>query len=320
MNRFGNSFTLTDFGESHGKAIGGIVDGCPPGIDIDIQFIQNELNRRAPSSMPHSTQRHEPDKVQILSGIYQGKTTGAPIGFIINNEDVQIDEKNLKVLKPSHASFVYKEKYGHQDNFPVGRASARLTACIVVAGAIAKLLLRPFNISFETYVLESGTPTCEGDTVGVKVGCCIRNLPSGLGEPLYDKFDARLAYAMMSLNAAKGFEIGKGLESARMSGTAYIDRQTDNFQFLSNHDGGVQAGITNGQEVIFAVAFKPIPAIRIEQKTLDFQGNPALYKASNRNDLCVAPRIFPVIEATAAIVVADFILQSKHSKYFYGKN
>lgn len=307
-NVFGKLFTLQDFGESHGKAIGGIIDGCPPNIVFDLDFIQSELNRRVPGNVLHSTQRKELDQVEFLSGIYNNKTTGTPIGFIIQNEDVKIDALQATIIKPSHASYVYKKKYACEDNYVVGRASARLTACRVVAGAVAKLILRPFHLEFETTVLEMGTPTQEGDTVGAKIGCTIRNVPAGLGEPIHDKFDARLAAAMLSLNAAKGFEMGVGYDAVKMSGLQYNDRQDESFNFLSNHDGGVQAGITNGNLIYFTVAFKPIPALQIPQETIDFKGEKIGYKANNRNDYCVVPRVIPVIEATAAMVIADFIL------------
>lgn len=318
-NIFGKRFTLQDFGESHGKAIGGIIDGCPPNVAIDFDFIQSELSRRAPSNASHSTQRKESDKVEFLSGIYQNKTIGTPIGFIIRNEDIKIDAQQSTIIKPSHASYVYKEKYACEDNYAAGRASARLTACRVVAGAIAKLLLRPLHLEFETVVLETGTPTQPGDTVGAKVGCTIRNLPAGLGEPLHDKFDARLAAAMLSLNAAKGFEIGDGYAASKMSGLEYNDRQDKNFNFLSNHDGGVQAGITNGNELYFTVAFKPIPSLQIPQETIDFKGNSIIYEANNRNDYSVVPRVIPVIEATAAMVIADFILLHHNLYQYYAK-
>lgn len=318
-HHFGTLLTFSNFGESHGKAIGGIVSGVPAGVKIDVAFIQHELQRRKTALDPNSTERKEEDSIEFLSGIYKGESTGSPIGFVIPNLDVQIDNEHLRVIKPSHASYVYKQKYGHEDNYPVGRASARLTACWVVAGAIAKLLLRPFHVTFETQLIESGVATCAEDTVGAKIGCSIQNLPIGLGEPLFDKFDARLAFAMLSLNGVKGFEIGKGFEASKMGGIAYIDRQTEDFRYLSNHDGGVQGGITNGEELYFSVAFKPIPAVKIPTETVDFNGKSTIYKANNRNDRCVAPRVFPVIEAAAALVIADFILQSPYSKIYEKK-
>ena len=311
MNTFGNIFRLTDFGETHGRVLGGIIDGCPAGLFFDYNFIQSELDRRTPSEDIHSTQRKEKDRVEFLSGINNGITTGAPIGFIIQNQDIKADADTLNIIKPSHASYTYKIKYGATDNSFCGRASARQTACRVVAGAIAKIILRKHNITIDSQVLQTGKAVNASDTIGAIVGCSIHNLPAGLGEPVYDKFDARLAYAMLSVNAAKGFEIGKGFEAGRMCGAEYNDIQCSDFSFGSNHDGGVQAGITNGQEVYFTVAFKPVPTLRSEQKTIDFEGNPAIYKGNNRNDICVAPRVLPVVEAMAALVTVDFLLISK---------
>lgn len=313
-NTFGTLFRLTDFGESHGPALGGIIDGCPAGINLDLDFIQHELSRRAPSTDANSTQRHEPDEVRFLSGIQHGKTLGTPIGFIIENQDVKIAVDHADLLKPSHASFVYKEKYGLTDNFGAGRASARQTACRVVAGAVAKLFLKQYDISIEAFLAEPLAACQENDTVGAKIGCRISNLPIGLGEPVYDKLDARLAYAMLSINAAKGFEIGEGFKATQMSGSHYNDRQGTDFKFLTNHDGGIQAGISNGEEVCFHVAFKPIPTLRQPQETIDFQGNAAVLTGSERNDRCVYPRVLPVVEAMAALVIADMILLKNSSK------
>ena len=323
MNTFGTHFTLTDYGGSHDSYIGGTIVGCPADIEIDLDFIQNELTRRAPSQHPYSTQRYEPDNVVFLSGIENGKTTGSPIEFRIPNEDVQPNNAMLHVIKPSHASYVYKIKYGITDNSGIGRASARQTVCRVVAGVIAKLFLKKFGIEIQAWenaesnltVLRSyGLTVSEnsGDTFGALVHCAIKTLPAGLGEPMYDKFDARLAYAMLSINACKGFEIGKGFEATNMRGSEYNDIQNPDFSFQSNNDGGVQAGITNGQEVYFSVAFKPIPTLQMEQHTIDFDGKPTTYIGNNRNDRCVAPRVLPVVEAMAALVTADFILQCNH--------
>lgn len=311
MNTFGKLFRLTDFGETDGKVIGGVIDGFPAGITIDYDFIQNELNRRIPSDEPNSTKRKEEDRVEFLSGIREGQTTGAPIGFIIPNQDVKANPDNLSILKPSHSSFTYKIKYGAKDNSYCGRASARQSACRVVGGALAKIILRKYNITIESKVIETGKAVTIGDTFGAIVGCTIHNLPAGLGEPIYDKFDARLAYAMLSINAAKGFEIGKGFEAARMCGSQYNDIQNSDFTFRSNHDGGIQAGITNGQDINFSIAFKPIPTLQLEQETIDFEGNPAIYRGNNRNDLCAAPRVLPIVEAMAALVTVDFLLISK---------
>ncbi len=305
---FGIIFRLTDEGDTHGPFMSGVLENCPAGVAIDEVFIQEELARRAPSADANSTKRKEPDVVEFTSGIINHLTTGEPIRFKIPNRDVMVDEAQKYVIKPSHASFVYRQKYGAKSNEECGRASARQTVCRVVAGAIAKLYLRQFGISITAEVLSTGKPACEGDTFGAKVGCRISNLPAGLGEPVYNKFQARLAFAMMSINAAKGFEIGEGFAAAEMCGSEYNDTQNSDFSFNSNHDGGVQAGVTNGQEVYFKVAFKPIPSIQIEQQTIDFEGNPVKYKANERNDRCVAPRVLPVVEAMAAMVVADFML------------
>ena len=311
---FGIIFRLTDEGDTHGPIMSGMIENCPAGVVIDEAFIQQELSRRAPSSEANSTKRREPDVVEFTSGVLDGKTTGEPICFKIPNRDVKVDEVQKYIIKPSHASFVYRQKYGAKSNEECGRASARQTVCRVMAGAIAKLYLRQYGIDIKAEVLSTGKPLCEGDTFGALVGCCISNLPAGLGEPVYNKFHARLAFAMMSINAAKGFEIGEGFAAAEMCGSEYNDTQNSNFSFNSNHDGGVQAGITNGQEVYFKVAFKPIPSIQMEQQTIDFEGKPTVYKANNRNDKCVAPRVLPVVEAMAAMVVADFMLLQASNK------
>jgi len=337
MNSFGAFFTLSDYGGTHDPHIGGTITGCPADIEIDFDFVQSELARRAPSQHPHSTQRREPDHVEFLSGIENGKTTGAPIEFRIQNEDVQPNKAMLHVMKPSHASYTYKIKYGITDNSGTGRASARQTACRVVAGAIAKLYLKQFGIEIHAWeerkkgekhlllreekvadggsLADGGSPPddgrgepADGDTSGTLIHCTIKNLPAGLGEPVYNKFDARLAYAMLSINACKGFEIGQGFAVAKMKGSEYNDIQNPDFSFQSNNDGGVQAGITNGQDIYFSVAFKPIPTLQMEQQTIDFDGKPTTYIGTNRNDQCVSPRVLPVVEAMAALVVADFMV------------
>jgi chorismate synthase len=305
---FGIVFRLTDEGDTHGRELSGVIENCPAGVAIDKNFIQAELARRAPSGDANSTKRKEPDVVEFTSGIINNMTSGEPIRFKIPNRDVKVDETQMYVIKPSHASFVYRQKYGAKSNEECGRASARQTVCRVVAGAIAKLYLRQFGIEIKAETLSMGKASCEGDSFGAKVRCRIINLPAGLGEPVYNKFQARLAFAMMSINAAKGFEIGEGFAAADMCGSQYNDIQNSDFSFNSNHDGGVQAGITNGQEVYFNVAFKPIPSIQLEQQTIDFEGNPVVFKAHERNDRCVVPRVLPVVEAMAAMVVADFML------------
>ena len=306
---FGILYRLTDWGGTHDEYLEGLVEGCPQGIVLDMPFLEEEMQRRAPNSDRESTQRHEDDPVEFLSGLDAGNvTTGEPIRFRIPNHDVRIDERHRFVIKPSHASYTYYRKYGYRDNELCGRASARETACRVVAGAIAKMVLRRNGIEIHAETLRRGTPACEGDSVGAVVGCRILGAPAGLGEPLYDKFSARLAFAMMSINAAKGFEIGLGYQAAEMGGSRYNDVQNPDFSYRTNHDGGVQGGITNGQEVYFTVAFKPIPTVRFDQETIDYDGNPAIYHGSNRNDLCVAPRVLPIVEAMAAMVTLDFML------------
>lgn len=309
---FGIIYKLTDTGGTHDPFLEGAIEGCPKGTPIDFDFIQSEMARRSPNRSAESTQRREKDPVIFLSGIDENhKATGEPIRFQIPNQDIQVIEDNRHVIKPSHVSYTYFKKYGNRDNELNGRASARQTACRVVAGAIAKMVLRKQGIEIAAETVRTATPAREGDSIGALVQCRIHGLPAGLGEPVYDKFSARLAYAMMSINAAKGFEIGMGFEAANMCGSEYNDLQNPDFSFKTNHDGGVQGGITNGEDVCFSVAFKPIPSVRFDQNTIDFDGNPAVYKGSNRNDLCVAPRVLPVVEAMAAMVVLDFILLTK---------
>ena len=308
MDTFGTHYRLTDWGDTHGEALEGLIEGCPAGVRVDMDFVAAELNRRAPSQDELSTKRQEPDRVEFLSGITEGVTTGEPIRFRVPNVDVKVSEANRYVLKPSHASYTYMRKYGVTDNEQCGRASARQTVCRVVAGAIAKLWLQDKGVRITSKVLSIATPVREGDSVGALVECRINGLPVGLGEPVYDKFSARLAYAMLSINAAKGFEYGLGFRAAEMSGSEYHDVQNPDFSFRTNHDGGIQGGITNGEEIYFRVAFKPIPSVRYDRETVDFEGNPVVMKGSDRNDLCVVPRVLPVVEAMAAMVVMDFWL------------
>ena len=308
MDTFGKTFRLTDWGDTHGEAMEGLIEGCPAGLRVDMDFVAAELNRRAPSDDALSTKRRETDRVEFLSGLEDGVTTGEPIRFRIPNVDVKIYETNRYVLKPSHASYTYMRKYGVTDNEQCGRASARQTACRVVAGAIAKLWLAERGVKTTAKALSTATPAREGDSVGALVEGRISGLPAGLGEPVYDKFSARLAYAMLSINAAKGFDYGMGFQAAEMSGSEYHDVQNPDFSFRTNHDGGIQGGITNGEEIYFRVAFKPIPSVRYDRETIDFDGNPVVMRGSDRNDLCVAPRVLPVVEAMAALVTLDFWL------------
>ncbi len=308
MDSFGHIFRITDGGDTHGASLWGEIEGCPRGLFIDENYVKSELQRRSPNENPSSTRRRESDKVVFESGILNGYSTGEKIRFHICNEDVKINESNRYLIKPSHASYVYMKKYGFKDNELCGRASARQTSCRVVAGAIAKLWLNERGISFTSKVVSKATPKGEGDSVGALVECTVHGLPAGLGEPVYDKFSARLAYAMMSINAAKSFELGAGVNAANMSGSEYHDIQNPDFSFQSNNDGGVQAGITNGEDVYFRVAFKPIPSVRFDRETVDYNGNRCIMRGSDRNDLCVAPRVLPVVEAMAAIVTIDFML------------
>ena len=312
MNTFGERFRLTDFGETHGACIGGVVDGCPAGLPMDVAFVQRELDRRSltqygTGSTGQDNTRREPDTVRFVSGLYEGETTGAPIAFFIDNKDVRIVEENNIVLKPSHASFVLKEKYGHHCNEQGGRFSARQTACRVVGGAIAKLFLKQYHIDIQSFIKEKGIEK-EKDTAGAIVECVVSHVPAGLGEPTYGGLDARLAAAMLSIPACKGFEIGEGFGAARMTGSQYNDLQEKDFAFRTNHDGGIQAGISNGQDILFRLAFKPIPSLPIDQETIDFHGNSTIYKGHSRNDKSVVPRVLPVVEAMTALVLADAVL------------
>jgi chorismate synthase len=310
MDPFGINFIISDIGETYSKEWIGKIEGCPRGVPVDMDFVHNELQRRSPSQHPFSTKRNEPDAVIFQSGIKNGLTTGEPIIYTIPNCDIHPDETTCNIIKPSHASYVYKVKYGATDNLACGRASARQTVCRVVAGAIAKCFLTRYNIHIEaTANLVQEIP--QGDTHGALVHCSVSHLPAGLGEPVYNKFHARLAYAMLSINCAKGFSIGKGFEAATMLGSQFNDVQQPDFGFITNHDGGVQAGITTGQELYFDVAFKPIPSLQMEQQTITFDGEPTLLKCNDKNDICVIPRVLPVVEAMTAVVIADFLLMSE---------
>ena len=310
MDTFGTNYRLTDWGDTHGEALEGMIEGCPAELCVDMDFVTAELNRRAPKGDALSTKRQEIDRVEFLSGIVDGVTTGDPIRFRIPNVDVKVSEANRYVLKPSHASYTYMRKYGVKDNEMCGRASARQTVCRVVAGAIAKMWLAERGVKIVSRTLSIAETKHKGDSAGALVEAHITGLPAGLGEPVYDKFSARLAYAMLSINAAKGFDYGLGFKAAEMSGSEYHDVQNPDFSFKTNHDGGIQGGITNGEDVYFRVAFKPIPSVRYDRETIDFEGNPVVMKGSDRNDLCVAPRVLPVVEAMAAMVAMDFLVSS----------
>ncbi|KGF35839.1 chorismate synthase [Hoylesella buccalis] len=357
-NTFGHIFTLTTFGESHGEAVGGVVDGMPPGIDIDMQFVQNELNRRRPGQSSITTNRKEADEVSFLSGIYEGKSTGAPIAFLVQNTNQHSkDYDNLQHLyRPSHADFTYQQKYGLRDHRGGGRSSARVTLSRCVAGALAKLVLRRLGITIQAYVsqvgdialqrdyrlydlskTESNRVRCpdeekakqmdqlirqvkmEGDTVGGIVTCVIKGCPVGLGEPEFDKLHAQLGAAMLSINAAKGFEYGEGFACVSHRGSEMNDSFVNDhgrIRTATNHNGGIQAGVSNGEDIYFRVAFKPVATILIEQQTVDVEGHPAAFKARGRHDSCVVPRAVPIVEAMASMVILDNYLLDLTVKEF----
>ena len=335
-NTFGTAFCLTTFGESHGAAIGGVIDGCPAGVLLDKALIEKELSRRKSGQNNTMSMRNEPDEVEFLSGLFEGATTGAPIAFIIRNKDAKTsDYENLKdVFRPSHADFTYQMKYGIRDYAGGGRGSARTLLPCVVAGAIAKQILATQGIEILSDVVQIGEESGksfskeeierilsrfreEKDTVGATIQGTVKNVPVGLGEPAFRKFHAVLAHAMMTINAAKGFEIGEGLHAARMRGSDCNDtfiNEDGEIRTLTNHSGGVQGGITNGEDVVFRVAFKPIPSVMQPQQTVDIQGNAMTLEIQGRHDVCVVPRVLPIVEAMAAMVTLDFILLKKCNK------
>lgn len=346
---FGTVFQLTTFGESHGPAIGGIIQGCPPGIEVDLKQIQHALDRRKPGQYAASSPRKESDRVQFLSGIYAGKTLGTPIGFILENQDAQSkDYASLEeAYRPSHADFTYDQKYGLRDPRGGGRSSARETACRVVAGALAEQLLSKVGVRFSCYVdqigphrshlngfysnevIESSTVRCpdtaltskmldfleevraEGETVGGCIRCYIDGVPAGLGEPVFDKLHAVLAKAMLSINAVKGFEIGSGFDAAHMKGSEHNDLFEQDFSTKSNFSGGIQGGISNGMPISFRVAFKPVATLMKEQTTVNRHGEAITIDPKGRHDVCVVPRAVPIVQAMAALVILDAYLQNK---------
>ena len=332
MNSFGNIFRLTCFGESHGRALGGVIDGCPAGVLIDEVFVQSELDRRRPGQSALTTSRNEADKVEFLSGIFEGKTTGTPIGFVIYNTNQHSnDYDNVKdIFRPSHADFTYTQKYGFRDYRGGGRSSARETACRVVAGAVAQLLLKQagFSINIKAEMTEIGGTSEnieevilkakeKGDTVGGIITCNISGVPVGWGEPVFGKLQANLASAMLSINAAKGFEYGMGFAMAKKYGSEVNDiftSENGNISTRTNYSGGIQGGISNGQDIYFRVAFKPVATLLQEQETVDKDGNPTVVKVRGRHDACVLPRAVPIVESMAAIVLADAYLLNRTSR------
>lgn len=350
-NSYGTFFKLTTFGESHGKGIGGIIDGCPAGLELDFEAIQRDLDRRKPGQSAIVTQRKETDEVQFLSGIFEGKTTGTPIGFLIPNLDQKSQDYShiQDAYRPSHADYTYDQKYGFRDHRGGGRSSARETASRVVAGAIAKQLLK--NTSIQAYVSAVGNlklnipyqqlnlanadkniVRCpdeatakkmeayikdirkQGDTVGGVVSCVIKNTAVGLGEPVFDKLHAELGKAMLSINAVKGFEYGSGFEGATMKGSQHNDLFETDGSTKTNYSGGVQGGISNGMDIYFNVAFKPVATLIQNQDTIDKAGNKTTIMGKGRHDPCVVPRAVPIVEAMAALVLADFYLRNRSSK------
>lgn len=345
MNTFGRFFRLTTFGESHGLAIGGIIDGCPASIKLDFDAIQKELDRRKPGQSKITTQRKESDTVQFLSGILEGVTTGAPIGFMIPNENQKSKDYDhiSDSFRPSHADYTYFKKYGLRDARGGGRSSARETANWVVGGAVAKQILKEIKInafvssvgdlflekpyqSLDFSKIESNIVRCpdeevaekmiekiksvrkEGDTIGGTVTCVIQNVPVGLGEPVFDKLHARLGQAMLSINAVKGFEYGSGFCGAKMKGSDHNDLFNPDGTTKTNLSGGIQGGISNGMDIYFRVAFKPVSTLMQNQQTINIKGEIVEIEGKGRHDPCVVPRAVPIVEAMAAMVLADFVL------------
>ena len=354
-NTFGNLFKLTSFGESHGSMIGGIIDGCPAGLEINKDLIQKDLDRRKPGQSKVTSPRKEDDKVQLLSGIFEGKSTGTPIGFLIPNINSKSqDYSNIKdVFRPSHADYTYEEKYGLRDYRGGGRSSARETACRVVAGSIAKQLLNNYGIKISAYVssignifadeknmdlnkdYDSNIVRCpdndasekminlitelksKGNTVGGQIKCIINGVKPGLGEPVFDKLHADLGKAMLSINAVKGFEYGSGFNGSKMTGSEHNDEFTvenGNVSTKTNNSGGIQGGISNGEEIYFKVAFKPVATIMSKQNSIDKEKNNVELSVKGRHDPCVVPRAVPIVESMAAIVLADHLLRNRTSK------
>lgn len=353
VNTFGNIYRLTSFGESHGPGIGGVIDGCPAGIELDKAFIQQELDRRKPGQSKITTPRKEADEVQFLSGIYEGKTTGTPIGFIVwNTNQHSSDYDNMKdVYRPSHADYTYQSKYGIRDPRGGGRSSARETIARCVAGAIAKLVLRQKGIGIQAFTSQVGTlklkgsyldydlgrteenavrcpdpgtavdmealiaeVKAKGDTVGGVITCVATGVPVGLGEPVFGKLHAALGHAMLTINAVKGFEYGDGFEAALFRGSERNDRFYNDHGRISthtNHSGGIQGGISNGQDIYFRVAFKSVATLLMEQETVTREGEETILKAKGRHDPCVLPRAVPIVEAMTAMTLLDYLLIQK---------
>lgn len=349
-NTFGKHFRLTTFGESHGEAIGGIIDGCPSGLTLDLDAIKREMNRRKPGQSTLVTQRKEEDEVNFLSGIFEGKTTGTPIGFVIENNNSKSNDYDhiANIYRPSHADYVYDKKYGLRDYRGGGRSSARETACRLVAGAIAKQLLNKLKIvayvssvggiaveksykELDFGQIESNLVRCpdqdkadqmeelirkvkkEGDSIGGTIICVVQNVPVGLGEPVFDRLDAELAKAMLSINAVKGVEFGSGFEGCKTRGSQNNDSILPNGETLTNNAGGIVGGISNGMDIYFKIAFKPTATLMLDQTSIDTQNNIVTVKGKGRHDACVLPRAVPIVEAMTALVMVDMFIEQ------YGK-
>jgi chorismate synthase len=355
MNSYGTLFKISTFGESHGPAIGVIIDGCPAGLHIDEVFIQSELSRRKPGQSKITTQRKEDDTFKILSGVFEGQSTGAPIALVIENQDQRSKDYShiQNTFRPSHADYTYETKYGVRDYRGGGRSSARETAARVAAGAVAKLFLKQSGVEINAFVSQVGelkSPPytqldlsktedtivrcpdsataekmialidqvrLERDTIGGVVTCVIKNTPVGLGEPVFDKLHAELGKAMLSINAVKGFEYGSGFAGVELRGSQHNDEfvnEAGRIRTKTNHSGGIQGGISNGEDIYFNVAFKPVATIMQDQQSVDKEGNETTVSGKGRHDPCVVPRAVPIVEAMAALVIVDFLLRSKVSK------
>ena len=355
MNNYGQAFRISTFGESHGPALGVVIDGCPAGLEINDELIRRDLDRRRPGQSHITTQRKEDEGFRILSGVFEGKSTGTPIAIVIENQDQRSkDYAHIKdAYRPSHADYTYDIKYGIRDHRGGGRSSARETAARVAAGAIAKMLLAKYGISVQAFVSQVGdirTPDypeldlsrtednivrcpdaataermialidqvrLDRDTIGGVVTGVIRNTPAGLGEPVFDKLHAELGKAMLSINAVKGFEYGSGFDGIRLRGSQHNDEfytENDRIRTRTNHSGGIQGGISNGEDIYFNVAFKPVATIMQDQESVDREGNSVTVTGKGRHDPCVVPRAVPIVEAMSAMVIADFLLRARLNK------
>lgn len=355
-NSFGRIFRISTFGESHGLGLGVVIEGCPSGLPIDVEFIRNEMQRRKPGQSKITTQRKEEDEFQILSGVFEGKSTGTPIGLVIMNTDQKSKDYShiADKFRPSHADYTYFEKYGIRDYRGGGRSSARETAARVAGGAIAKMLLKHNGVSIQAYVSQVGDLKLEKsyqeldlnqteenivrcpdptmaermiefidevrksrDTVGGVVSCVAKGVPPGLGEPVFDRLHAELGKAMLSINAVKGFEYGSGFEGVKMRGSQHNDayyQDGDRVRTRTNHSGGIQGGISNGEDIYFNVAFKPVATIMQDQESVNESGDSVTVSGKGRHDPCVVPRAVPIVEAMAALVLADYLLLSRTNK------